>query len=447
LKVQKTKAFDEKKIQYLMIALIVTLLVDASLVKVYDIVEKTFIPLESKLLLFAANSTLCFVLQYFILSSLRSTLASVLPLKTVRHQLLYLISMGALFSLAFLVGILIIQQFYYHHYETLISILIIAISYGTGTVFLLWLSWLFLSWYRSKHSLIVLLYFVSVLVIGFNLIMTASYSIAKVTDRPHEIGVFVGGSGDFFNEKYLILDNVYRISSFMSFFSIWLTTAVLMNYYREKLVRAVVYWVILSIPLVYFLVTYFYQYILAKTLTSYVQIDPVLVSIILSAFLSLSKPIGGLIFALAFWNIAKAVSYERTIRAYMIISGWGIFLIFAANQATTQALTPYPPFGLATITVLNLASYLMFIGIYSAATLVSLNSNLRKTIYKNALESKLLHLIGHAEMEKEVEKTVSKIVRESTELNEEVPIELDQKELKRYLDFVLKEVKQTDKLS
>jgi hypothetical protein len=68
---------------------------------------------------------------------------------------------------------------------------------------------------------------------------------------------------------------------------------------------------------------------------------------------------------------------------------------------------PYPPFGLATISVLNLASFLMLLGIYNSATLVSANTNLRKSIHKHALESKLLNLIGHAEFEKEVQKTVN----------------------------------------
>ena len=29
----------------------------------------------------------------------------------------------------------------------------------------------------------------------------------------------------------------------------------------------------------------------------------------------------------------------------MIISGWGFFLVFAANQAAVQMLTPYHPLG------------------------------------------------------------------------------------------------------
>ena len=76
----------------------------------------------------------------------------------------------------------------------------------------------------------------------------------------------------------------------------------------------------------------------------------------------------------------------------MIISGWGIFLIFAANQAGAQIVAPYPPFGLVTVTVLNLAAYLMLIGIYNSATLVLANDNLHKTIRKHAVQSKLLDL-------------------------------------------------------
>ena len=44
------------------------------------------------------------------------------------------------------------------------------------------------------------------------------------------------------------------------------------------------------------------------------QIDPITVSIIIGTFLSLSKPIGGLIFAHAFWKIAKSVRYEKNIK-------------------------------------------------------------------------------------------------------------------------------------
>ena len=181
-----------------------------------------------------------------------------------------------------------------------------------------------LSWYKSNHSLIILLYFISMLVIAFNLCATGAWASANLSP-PHKIGEYIGASGDLTPGMFLTLDIIYRVSSFMSFFSIWITTAILMVNYREKLMNVIIYWILLSIPLIYFVVTYFYQFVIGNILTSYIPDDPVTVSIVLGAFLSLSKPIGGLVFGVAFWKIAfTSVSYEKRIRAYMIISGWGI---------------------------------------------------------------------------------------------------------------------------
>jgi hypothetical protein len=431
-----------------MLALILTILIDASIVKIYDLIDKNFLPLQSKLALFSINSSLCLAFQFFILKYLHEVLRADRLNRPLKGKPFYLVSLISLCILTVLMGFLIFQLFYFNYYFTLISILVISISYGTAAALLIWLSILFLSWYKSNHNLIVLLYFISMSFIAFNLIAAAAFTSTKVDDRPSRVGPFVGGAGDFYNVKYQLLDNVYRISSFMSFFSIWITTAILMNSYRERLISAIAYWIILSIPLVYFMITYFYQFTLSATLTSIVELDPVTVSIILSAFLSLSKPIGGLIFGAAFWNIAKIVRYEKNIRSYMIISGWGIFLIFATNQAVTQMLTPYPPFGLATITVLNIGAYLMLLGIYNSATLVSANSSLRKSIHRHALESKLLNLIGHAEYEKEIQRTVGKIIEDKPELEmtTDTEYELDEDELKRYLDIVIKEVRKGEKL-
>ena len=135
---------------------------------------------------------------------------------------------------------------------------------------------------------------------------------------PHKIGEYIGASGDLTPGMFLTLDIIYRVSSFMSFFSIWITTAILMVNYREKLMNVIIYWTLLSIPLIYFVVTYFYQFVIGNILTSYIPDNPVTVSIVLGAFLSLSKPIGGLVFGVAFWKMATSVSYEKRIRAYII---------------------------------------------------------------------------------------------------------------------------------
>ena len=127
----------------------------------------------------------------------------------------------------------------------------------------------------------------------------------------------------------------------------------------------------------------------------------------------------------------------------MVISGFGIFLIFAANQATAQIVIPYPPFGLSSITVLNIAAFLMLLGIYNSATLVSANNNLRKLIRNHALESRLLDLIGQAEMDNEIRRTVKKITqsKDILEMDKKAEFELDEKELEKYIDSVIRETK------
>ena len=429
-----------------MIALIVTVLIDTSVVKINDLIDKYLIPMQGKLILFSVNSSLCLLLQFSIIKYLQSSIKRDQFNKTLKVQAFYKIALISLCILATLIGILIFQQSHYNYYYTSISILIIMISYGTAAGFLIWLSVLFFSWYKSNRSLIVILYFISTLMIAFNLITTGVYTGVKVSERPEFTGEYVGGSGDISFGKHLFLGNVYRIFTFISFFSIWITTAILMINYREKPSNAIVYWIILSIPFVYFLITYFYQYILGNILTSYLEIDPITVSIVLIAFLALSKPIGGLVFGIAFWKISRIMSYERNIRTYMIISGFGIFLIFAANQAATQIVSPYPSFGLSSITVLNIATFLMVLGIYNSATLVSANNNLRKFIRKRALESRLLDLIGQAEMEKEIQKTVKKIAQNKNILERyKAECEGDENELEKYIDSVIKETKKEHK--
>jgi hypothetical protein len=423
--------------------LIVTLVIDTSIVKVYDLINKSFIPQQSKLILFTTNTSLCLLLEFVVIKYIQNSFKRDQLNKRLNVNLLYRISLISLFVLGILMGLLIFQLLYNNYYEELIPILIIIISYGTGAGFIIKLSMLFISWYKSNHSQIVFLYFISMLLIASNLVMTAIITTVKINDRSDEAREFVGGTVDISFGRYVFLDNIYTISSIMSFISIWITTALLMNSYRDKLINAIVYWIILSIPLVYFLVNYLYKFIFADIMISYLTIDPISVSIILTSFLSLSKPIGGLTFAVAFWKISKIISYEKNLKTYMIISGWGILLIFGADQAVVQTLAPYPPFGLATITVLNIAAFLMLLGIYNSATLVSTNNQLRKSIHKHALESKLLGIIGQAEMEKEIEKTVKKITQDkgSLEIETEQPVELDEKELKKYVDFVIREVK------
>jgi hypothetical protein len=85
-----------------------------------------------------------------------------------------------------------------------------------------------------------------------------------------------------------------------------------------------------------------------------------------------------------------------------------------------------------------MASYLLVLGIYNSATLVSSNRNLRKYIHQRAM--KLLNPIGRAEMEREIQRTVKKISedKEIIRISKEESFEFDEDELKKYVNEVIK---------
>ena len=432
-------SFNHRRFLYLILSLIVVILIDTSVVKIYEVIYKDF---QFKFLLFSAEAFLCLLLQFF---NLREVWKMLKP-SVLQRKSQFAISLTSLGILSALLTVMIFQVYLYNQYSSFTTVAIIAISYGTASVFIIWLSWMFLTWYRSSRKLILFLYFVSMSFITFNLIMTAVFSSVKVSDRPDQIGPYVGGAGDMSGGRHVTIDFMYRVSSFTSYLDLWLTTMLTASY-KERLLGSISHLMVLLIPLVYFIITFFYKLILGTFLNQLMGVDPITFTFILLAFLSLSKPIGGLIFGAAFWKMARTVSYEKRINTYMFISGWGIFLIYAGNQATTQLTTPFPPFGIPTTTILILAAYMVSVGIYNSARLVGANNNLRKDIYRHALRPELLDSLGGAEMERQLQKTVKEIIInqdfQARQIDNErvASAEFDEKELRKYLEQVIEEVK------
>jgi hypothetical protein len=149
--------------------------------------------------------------------------------------------------------------------------------------------------------------------------------------------------------------------------------------------------------------------------------------------------------ALSFWVVARTVGRSSPLRIYLIISGLGLLLLFATNQAILLSIAPYPPFGFASVTLTGLSAYLAVVGIYTSSISMSNDAKIRKSIKSLAKsESRLLDSIASAEMQKEVESRVIKVVKaQSTEIEDQTGSKpsLTDDEIKEYLDKVLKEIK------
>jgi hypothetical protein len=163
---------------------------------------------------------------------------------------------------------------------------------------------------------------------------------------------------------------------------------------------------------------------------------------------SFSKPIGGILFGVAFWTAAKSLRHGTTVRDYMIMSTYGLILLFVSSQAIVLVTAPYPPFGLVTISFVGLSSYLMLVGIYSSAISVSedviiIPQTIRKSVIN---ESELLGSIGSSHMQQELERRVLKITKNASDLMEEktgAESYINEGNMKEYLQEVLAEVKRS----
>jgi hypothetical protein len=164
---------------------------------------------------------------------------------------------------------------------------------------------------------------------------------------------------------------------------------------------------------------------------------------------SVSKPVGGILFGIAFWSISRSIR-RSAIRDYMIISAYGIMLLFTSNQAIVLITAPYPPFGLATISFMVLASYLISTGVYSSAISIAQDVKLRQSLRISVEEqqSNLLDNIGSSQMEQEVRKKVVKVMKDLSYQTEEktgIQTSLEEQDIKEYLNKVIEEVKEKRK--
>jgi hypothetical protein len=434
------------------------ILIDTFLIKFYDTLDKNIIPIDIKKIIFSVIAFLCIVFQIIVLRYLKNLNSNTRVDTRIHVDLINNIVKVSQYLLIALFAFIVFQMFYFNYYDTLVLMLTIITTYVVASLLIGKTMISFISWYKINRKLVFLLYSISMSMILFNLILTPTVVNMILSEKPEQIRQFAGGSMDISGGRYNFLSNLVKISSILSFASIWFTTALLMRTAKDRFVKEVQYWIILSTPLVYFLLSYFAQDLFGTVLFPLIRSDPILISLALTTIFILSKPIGGIIFGLLFWRISRLVSFDKILREYMIISGYGFLLLFSANQSTLLVLGPFPPFGSITISVLILATYLILIGIYTSATLVSTNIQLRKFIYRLTTDSKFLNLLGEigvTEMEKEIIKNYKSIEKRTKlwkikdgrferddlrEIMHDVVDDLDKEHLREIVHDVLTEV-------
>ncbi|HZD33912.1 MAG TPA: hypothetical protein VE130_01800, partial [Nitrososphaeraceae archaeon] len=419
-----------------MVAIIIAVIVDNSIVGIATSsggMRSSF----SDIVVFAVMVLVFAIGQYIILGFVRSKYLHRHNETAIIRSHIYRIDRITTFLQYALVAVLvsvIFQIAFISSYHIYSLILVILFSYGLSILLLSLLAKHFFSWYRLNRSFVILFYGLAMSFITINGIITIIYLDVGFTDNPAFIKSARSLTGSFANPN-AALGLAYSLTTITFFVLTWIATVLLLGHYSRKLGK-IKYWILVSIPLAYFLSQF--QPLFLFTFANYRLSDPVLFGMVYTLIFSISKPLGGV---LSFWMISRNLKNNK-VKGYLIISAYGMTLLFASNQPTSLILVPYPPFGLVTVCFIGLSSYLLYLGIQSSAFSVSEDSRLRQSIRKEAFKEsqRFLDVIGTAEMEREVQQKVLEFSKNEKDLMENetgISTSIDDEDVKRYLDEVL----------
>jgi hypothetical protein len=365
--------------------------------------------------------------------------------KSLHLNSLYKVSVTVHYVLAAILVFVILQMLITSRYNVVLLITAITISYVFAIIMMVILCHRFFSWFRLNKSYVILLYGLSSIMLVANICVTLGLVNSLLVDKPREVISRTASLNiPFVNANLLssTLNYAYIITTITSFIISWCATIGLLKNYIHKMGKFR-YSLVLILPLAYFVsqFLFFSLGLLGPLLIS----NPIFYGILFTMLFTLSKPIGGIIFGIGFWMVAKNIHKDNLVRNYLIIAAYGFLLLFTSNQAIVLTFTQYPPFGLVTICFVGLSSYLVLLGIYSSAISMSQDANLRREIRHLAIrELELLDRIGSAQKEEEMRKRVldlARLNRSDVAAEVGVPSALDEEDVNQYLEDVLKEIK------
>jgi len=436
-----------KKIIIVISIIIVASIFDISYARTFELIFNSD-DLYQNILIFVIVSSVCVLGQFYVLEFVKKKVKIIYKDNRLKSNPQKIVTIIQYFTTA-IIFIIFLQVIAFSYYSTSLIIISSTISYTLSIAVTILLTSKFFFWFRTDRNSIVCLYGLASAILVINLCSTFIFTESILFDKPLQLGPHTGTAGYSPppNSILKVINDLYFYTSIASFLLLWLATATLLyqhhnlsNENRKKIITK--YWILAFIPLIYFLSQFIFKFI--DYLNPFFN-ETLIFSIILTLFFTLGKPIGGILFGAVLFSLKKGLDKENPLNDYLIISSFGILLIFVVNQGIALSNALYPPFGLATVSLMGLASYMFFIGLYSAAISSAQDSQLRRIIKKFAIDqSKLLSRIDFEEVVKQVENKATMIAKNkktSLEIETGISPSYTEKDIQEYLLSILKEIK------
>jgi hypothetical protein len=323
-----------------------------------------------------------------------------------------------------------------------------GINLITSSVLLAILSSRLVRAYRTSSSKAVLAYSISIAVLSLSSIITFIYVDNFLQGKPDYITSLYSPWSSYSPTISPGLSSAYQVTWIMSFVCLWIATIILTYHYASKSKR-IKYWTIVSIPLVYFASLYIIPFLEHLDLLGALGVDDnPMYAYSYNFFLNTVRTAGGIMFGIAFVVLSRNIVHIQ-LKKSIIMTGIGLILLFEANASSLIIMTTYPPWGSISITFMIIGSYLLIIGLDSAAFYLATDASLRRIIARSPQkEYDFLKSLAYSETQDVVTakiKHLTKQVYHEIESENLFYIFSEPDNVQEYINEVLTEVRRGDR--
>jgi hypothetical protein len=437
--------YDSRKLFVIFSVVMVALAIEVGISTIADILSKQTITFWG-VTLFVAIALIYIVGQYFILGLVKARKKE--TDQKLNKRFLTISSKTATivqYLLSAIMVFVVLQIIIVSHYYTDLLAVSTALSYGLAIFLMSILAYRLFSWFTINRNPVVLLFGLAAAAIIVNAVDTIIYYDAIILGKPsittpQSQVIFQTGFTPGTAMYVVNLIQTYSLNGY--FILIWAGTILLLRHHIQRVGR-VKFWIIVTFPVIFFLsyeMSLYQQYYPSSPVTTAIS-SSLTLPILLYTYATM---ICGILFGFGFRSVSRTLHEHSQVRDYMVITAYGFVLFVNAAQATVLQ-AGYPPYGLANVSSVGLASFMVLIGLYNSAISVAQDVKLRESIKASTLQqsSKLLDSIGTAEMTKQIHDNVIKITKEKSSILAEqdgVEPSLTDTEIRSYLDEVMEEL-------
>lgn len=314
-------------------------------------------------------------------------------------------------------------------YFTDLLTIITTMSYLQTMSNMIFLSFRFFKWFTENRTANVFFYLMwSVFMSATILFQLLINDVVLLYDKAKVIPSSSIATWPDFTGIKDVISNTYAYLDIITFALLWISTVTLLIRFSSRIGK-INYWILSSLPLIYYLVYNIDSYELLP-IDSYTS----------DLLFTINSTWGGILFAIVFLSIRRSINEKIRLRYFLLILSSGIIMLFTANQATSMG-TAFPPYGIITVSFTGISSFLIFIGTMSSVMTLANNAVIRREIGKIINDDlRLLDELSMSEILKHQESNMMSAIKKKESILEDkssMEIDLSDEDIKKYIQEVI----------